>query len=226
MSPTRPTTGRRSRRVHARRGSRATTSCSGPDEWYAEQRVELLTRTSVMTLDVERARRDAVEQGRGAASRRRCSRPARTCTSCTSTARSWTGSTTCARSATADALAEELADAERVALIGGSYIGTELAASFTKLGKQCELVMLEAVTHERFYGPEVGRFFQDVLDRARREGARRAGARALRGRGSGPEGRDQVRPRDRVRLRRDRRRRHPGPHARRSRRGSRPTAAC
>src|SRR5205085_4347425 len=65
--------------------------------------------------------------------------------------------------ANSDALKEELAGAERVAVIGGSYIGTELAASFTKLGKQCELIMLEAVTHERFYGAEVGRYFQDVL---------------------------------------------------------------
>jgi 3-phenylpropionate/trans-cinnamate dioxygenase ferredoxin reductase subunit len=62
-----------------------------------------------------------------------------------------------------DALREELQQAERVALIGGSYIGTELAASFTALGKQCELIMLEKVTFERFYGPEVGRYFQDVL---------------------------------------------------------------
>ena len=62
-----------------------------------------------------------------------------------------------------DALREELSQAERVALIGGSYIGTELSASFTALGKQCELIMLEAVTFERFYGAEVGRYFQDVL---------------------------------------------------------------
>ena len=52
--------------------------------------------------------------------------------------------------------ARSSSSAERVALIGGSYIGTELAASFTKLGKQCELIMLESVTLERFYGPEVG----------------------------------------------------------------------
>ena len=62
-----------------------------------------------------------------------------------------------------DALREEAAQAERVALIGGSYIGTELAASFTALGKQCEIVMLEDVTLERMYGPEVGRFFQNTL---------------------------------------------------------------
>jgi 3-phenylpropionate/trans-cinnamate dioxygenase ferredoxin reductase subunit len=62
-----------------------------------------------------------------------------------------------------DALRAELDKAQRVALIGGSYIGTELAASFTMLGKQCELIMLESVTLERFYGTEVGRYFQDTL---------------------------------------------------------------
>ena len=63
-----------------------------------------------------------------------------------------------------DALREELEGAERVVLVGGSYIGTELAASFTALGKHCELIMLEEVVHERAYGPEVGRFFQAVLE--------------------------------------------------------------
>jgi 3-phenylpropionate/trans-cinnamate dioxygenase ferredoxin reductase component len=62
-----------------------------------------------------------------------------------------------------DALRDELEQAERVALVGGAYIATELAASFTALGKQCELIMLESVTFERFYGPEVGGFFQGVL---------------------------------------------------------------
>ena len=108
-----------------------------------------------------------------------------------------------------DALRDELAQAERVALIGGSYIGTELAASFTTLGKQCELIMLESVTLERFYGPEVGRFFQDVLDR--RTACRSTASQELeRFEGKGDrvrKRRDQVGPRDRLRLRRDRRRR-------------------
>ena len=63
----------------------------------------------------------------------------------------------------ADALREELEQAQRVAVVGGSYIGTELSASFTALGKHCELIMLEEVTHERFYGKEVGRFFHRTL---------------------------------------------------------------
>ena len=123
---------------------------------------------------------------------------------------SWTASTTCARSRNSDALREELEQAERVALIGGSYIGTELAASFTALGKQCELIMLEAVTHERFYGPEVGRFFQDVLTE---HGVKVHGSQELeRFEGAGDRvrtSRDEVGARDRVRLRRDRRGRHP-----------------
>jgi 3-phenylpropionate/trans-cinnamate dioxygenase ferredoxin reductase component len=62
-----------------------------------------------------------------------------------------------------DALRDELEQAERVAIVGGSYIGTELAASFTALGKHCQMLMLEEVTLERFYGAEVGSFFQRLL---------------------------------------------------------------
>jgi 3-phenylpropionate/trans-cinnamate dioxygenase ferredoxin reductase subunit len=63
----------------------------------------------------------------------------------------------------ADAIREEAAHAERIALVGAGYIATELAASLTTLGKQCEIVMLEDVTLERFYGREIGRYFQNVL---------------------------------------------------------------
>jgi 3-phenylpropionate/trans-cinnamate dioxygenase ferredoxin reductase subunit len=66
--------------------------------------------------------------------------------------------------AASGALREELARAERVAIVGGSYIATELAASLTALGKHCELIMLESVTLERPFGADVGRFFQDVLE--------------------------------------------------------------
>ena len=49
-------------------------------------------------------------------------------------------------------------------LIGGSYIGTEVAASLTLLGKKCSILMMEDVVLERFYGAEVGGFFQGVLE--------------------------------------------------------------
>jgi 3-phenylpropionate/trans-cinnamate dioxygenase ferredoxin reductase subunit len=133
-----------------------------PDEWYAEQRIDLLTRTSVTSLDLESrtaklSNKDEVRFEKAllaTGSNVRILRAEgtqldgihylRTVRNC-------------------DALRAELDKAERVALIGGSYIGTELSASFTMLGKQCELIMLESVTLERFYGPEVGRYFQDTL---------------------------------------------------------------
>ena len=37
-----------------------------------------------------------------------------------------------------------MSDAEHVVLVGGSYIGTEVAASLTKMGKQCAIVMQES----------------------------------------------------------------------------------
>jgi 3-phenylpropionate/trans-cinnamate dioxygenase ferredoxin reductase subunit len=133
-----------------------------PDEWYAEQRVELLTRTSVMSLDFdarvaklsnkEEVRFDKALLATGSNVRILRAEGAHL-----------DGIHYLRTIGNSDALREEAANAERVALIGGSYIGTELAASFTALGKQCEIVMLEDVTLERFYGPEVGRFFQDRL---------------------------------------------------------------
>jgi 3-phenylpropionate/trans-cinnamate dioxygenase ferredoxin reductase component len=49
-------------------------------------------------------------------------------------------------------------------LIGGSYIGCEVAASLTAAhGLRCSIVMQEEVTLERQFGREVGRFFQEVL---------------------------------------------------------------
>jgi 3-phenylpropionate/trans-cinnamate dioxygenase ferredoxin reductase subunit len=48
-------------------------------------------------------------------------------------------------------------------LIGGSFIGTEVAASLTSLGKHCAIVMQEEITLELPFGKEVGGFFQNLL---------------------------------------------------------------
>ena len=64
-----------------------------------------------------------------------------------------------------DAIKADAAGGKRVVLIGGSYIGTEVAASLTAAhGCDCSIVMLEDVTLENFYGPEVGGYFQRVLE--------------------------------------------------------------
>jgi 3-phenylpropionate/trans-cinnamate dioxygenase ferredoxin reductase subunit len=62
-----------------------------------------------------------------------------------------------------DAIREEAGKAEHVVLIGGSYIGSEVAASLTATGTRCTIVMLEEVAMSRNFGDEVGRYFHDVL---------------------------------------------------------------
>jgi 3-phenylpropionate/trans-cinnamate dioxygenase ferredoxin reductase component len=134
-----------------------------PDDWWGEQDIELLTRTSVLKLDTgervvklstkEEVGFDKALLATGANVRR-------------------LGVDGCELEGihylrtfgNSQAIRSDAEQAERVVLIGGSYIGTEVAASLTLLGKKCSIVMQEGVTLERFYGEEVGRFFQGVLE--------------------------------------------------------------
>jgi 3-phenylpropionate/trans-cinnamate dioxygenase ferredoxin reductase subunit len=64
-----------------------------------------------------------------------------------------------------DAIRAAAEAAERAVLIGGSYIGCEVAASLTAAhGVRCSIVMQEEVTLQNQFGREVGRFFQDTLE--------------------------------------------------------------
>jgi len=65
--------------------------------------------------------------------------------------------------ANSDAIREHAERAERVVLVGGSFIAVECAATLTAAGKQCAMVMLEEVPHERVFGPEAGGFFGELL---------------------------------------------------------------
>jgi 3-phenylpropionate/trans-cinnamate dioxygenase ferredoxin reductase subunit len=64
----------------------------------------------------------------------------------------------------ADKLRNETEEAERVVVVGGSYIATEVAASMTILGKQVTLVMQEALPLERGFGPVAGAYVRDLLE--------------------------------------------------------------
>jgi 3-phenylpropionate/trans-cinnamate dioxygenase ferredoxin reductase subunit len=63
-----------------------------------------------------------------------------------------------------DAIREEAAAAEHVVLIGGSYIGTEVAASLTAKGARCSIVAMEDVALSRTFGEDAGRWFQAKLE--------------------------------------------------------------
>ncbi|MGI9557544.1 MAG: NAD(P)/FAD-dependent oxidoreductase [Solirubrobacterales bacterium] len=64
----------------------------------------------------------------------------------------------------ADSIRDDLDGVERVAIVGGSYIGTEVAASLTALGRECTIIMLEDVVLSNSFGDEVGRWFHDLLE--------------------------------------------------------------
>jgi len=63
-----------------------------------------------------------------------------------------------------DAIREEARSAKRAVLIGGSYIGCEVAASLVEMGVECTVVMQEEVALSTGFGQEAGGFFQGVLE--------------------------------------------------------------
>jgi 3-phenylpropionate/trans-cinnamate dioxygenase ferredoxin reductase subunit len=63
-----------------------------------------------------------------------------------------------------DAIRADAEAAEHVVLVGGSYIGCEVAASLSAKGVSCTIVMLEDVALSRTFGEAAGRWFQQRLE--------------------------------------------------------------
>jgi 3-phenylpropionate/trans-cinnamate dioxygenase ferredoxin reductase subunit len=131
--------------------------------WWTDNDVELLTRTSVMEIDpanrtVKLSTKETVEFGTallatGAMVRRLAVDGSEL-----------DGIHYLRALANADALRREVDGAEHVVMIGGSYIGCEVAASLTGLGKRCTIVMQESRTLDRQFGAQAGRFFHELLE--------------------------------------------------------------
>lgn len=64
----------------------------------------------------------------------------------------------------ADAIRAEAEAAEHVVLIGGSYIGCEVAATLTARGTKCTIIAMEDIALSRTFGEAAGRFFQQQLE--------------------------------------------------------------
>ncbi len=133
-----------------------------PLEWYPEQQIELLTRTSATGLDVQERQTklsngDAVTFDKlllaTGANVRRLGVPG-----C-----ELEGIHYLRTRGNSDAIREH-ASGKHVVLVGGSYIATEVAASLTERGSSCTLVMMEPVVLSRTFGEQAGRFFQDRLE--------------------------------------------------------------
>jgi 3-phenylpropionate/trans-cinnamate dioxygenase ferredoxin reductase subunit len=63
-----------------------------------------------------------------------------------------------------DAIRSDAKAAEHVVLIGGSYIGAEVAASLTAKGSKCTIVTMEEIALSRTFGDEAGRWFHRLLE--------------------------------------------------------------
>ncbi len=63
-----------------------------------------------------------------------------------------------------DAIRADAEAAEHVVLIGGSYIGSEVAASLTAKGVKCTIVMMEDIVLSRTFGEDAGRWFQETIE--------------------------------------------------------------
>jgi 3-phenylpropionate/trans-cinnamate dioxygenase ferredoxin reductase component len=134
-----------------------------PPSWWEENSVELLTRVSAMKMDVsERVVRLSSKEevsfesaliATGANVRRLK----------VDGAADLDGIHYLRAFGNADALREDALSAGRVVLIGGSYIGCELAATLTGLGVSCSLLMQEDVVLERVLGRAVGEWVQRRL---------------------------------------------------------------
>ncbi len=131
--------------------------------WYEENDVELLTGASVMSLDA-RARtaklqtKEEVEFGKAL-----LATGARVNILHHLEGARLEGIHYLRTLGNSDAIREEAAQVDHVVLIGGSYIGSEVAASLTATGTKCTMVMLEDVAMSRAFGEEVGRYFHELL---------------------------------------------------------------
>jgi 3-phenylpropionate/trans-cinnamate dioxygenase ferredoxin reductase component len=134
-----------------------------PASWWDEHSVELLTRTSVLELDVEArtaklSSKEVVGFDRalvatGAMVRRLQVDGAQL-----------EGVHYLRALGNADAIRADTERAERVVCVGGSYIASEVAASLTELGRSVTMVMLEDDPLERTFGCTAARFFRRVLE--------------------------------------------------------------
>ena len=133
-----------------------------PVAWWEERGVQLVTRTSVMKLDTSArvaklSSKEEVGYGHAVlctgANVRRLRVPGA----------ELEGIHYLRALGNADAIRAGAAEAERVVLIGGSYIACEVAASLTEMGCRCTLVMLEDTPLCTHFGRAVGDFVAALL---------------------------------------------------------------
>ena len=134
-----------------------------PSSWYAENGVELLTGKNVMGLDLE-ARTAKIQGGEEVAFDKALFGTGAMVNILRVEGAENEGIHYLRAFGNADAIRADAEAAEGVVLVGGSYIGCEVAASLAAQGKRCTIIAMEDVPLSRTFGADAGRWFQRQLE--------------------------------------------------------------
>ncbi|HXS46474.1 MAG TPA: FAD-dependent oxidoreductase, partial [Solirubrobacterales bacterium] len=134
-----------------------------PTEWYEENGVELLTGVNVMSLDPA-ARTAKLQGGEEVVFDKALLATGAMVNILRVEGAENEGIHYLRAFGNSDAIRADAEAAEHVVLIGGSYIGTEVAASLTAKGVKCTIVMMEDVALSRVFGEDAGRWFQQTIE--------------------------------------------------------------
>jgi 3-phenylpropionate/trans-cinnamate dioxygenase ferredoxin reductase subunit len=134
-----------------------------PVSWYEENEVELLSGVNVMSIDAD-ARTAKLQGGEEIAFGKALLGTGAMVNILRVEGAENEGIHYLRAFGNSDAIRADAEAAEHVVLIGGSYIGTEVAASLTAKGVKCSIVMMEDVTLSRTFGEEAGRWFQETIE--------------------------------------------------------------
>jgi 3-phenylpropionate/trans-cinnamate dioxygenase ferredoxin reductase subunit len=134
-----------------------------PPSWYEENGVELLTGRNVISLDAE-ARTAKIQGGEEVSFAKALFGTGAMVNILRVEGAENEGIHYLRAFGNADAIRADAEAAENVVLIGGSYIGCEVAASLAAQGKRCTIVAMEEVALSRTFGEDGGRWFQGRLE--------------------------------------------------------------
>ena len=131
--------------------------------WYEQNGVELLSGRNVMSLDTE-ARTAKIQGGEEVAFGKALIATGAMVNILRVEGAENEGIHYLRAFGNSDAIRADAEAAEHVALIGGSYIASEVAASLAARGTKCTMLMMEDVALSRTFGESAGRWFQEQLE--------------------------------------------------------------
>ena len=132
-------------------------------EWYAANGVELVSGRNVMSLDAE-ARTAKIQGGEEVSFAKALLGTGAMVNILRVEGAENEGIHYLRAFGNSDAIRADAEGAEHVVLIGGSYIGCEVAASLAARGTRCTIVAMEDVALSRTFGTDAGRWFQERLE--------------------------------------------------------------